>query len=351
MAPDSTGGSPSSTGVDPFRGVEPKSITEIALEENVDVEREDLPAAAKLTDLPLKWMFAAIVVCVGVTLIGQKVEVKQLRQVIADSGLLKPDDQKQADDGADQVERIVADRQALQKRLQELKERKRKMQELTQRDPDPSAPEPAQNKDLTDVPLTVEGLRGEIKARAGPEFESYRSIGTLVVLCVGGFGLILLALFVRLLWAGLFGGVAFAVAFFLGAETWLVWTVTALAAALGGWLGPKLLLAAVLTNTTLACMIIGGLSAGGGVYLGTGSELYALGGLGAGIVLGAVVGFKFARKLFLSSVLANSAGMAATSLWLLWGDLFPYFWPATMGGLMLLDGLATRLYHRIRWGV
>lgn len=350
MPPDTTGGSPSSTGVDPFRGVEPKSITEISLEENVDVEREDLPASAKLTDLPLKWMFAAIIVCVGVSLIGQKVEVKQLKQVIADSGLLKEEDRKHADEGADEVERMVRDREALQQRLRELKDRQRKMKELTERDPLPGEPEPAKDKDLTDVPLTVEGLRAEIKSRAGPEFESYRSIGTLVGLCVGGFGLILLALFVRLLWAGLFGGAAFGATFLLGADAWLVWTLTALAAALGAWLGPKLLLAAVVTNTTIACIAIGGLSVGGGVYLGTGSELYALGGLGAGIVLGAVIGFKFARKLFLSSVLANTAGLAATSLWLLWGDLFPYFWPATMGGLMLFDGLATRLYHRIRWG-
>jgi hypothetical protein len=121
------------------------------------------------------------------------------------------------------------------------------------------------------------------------------------------------------------------------------------AAAFGAWLGPKLLLAAVVSNTMLAGLVLGGLIAGGSAYLGTGDELYGLIGLGAGAVLGVVLGYKFARPLFLSAVLANTAGMAATALWLIWGDLYPFFWPATLGGLMLFDGAATRLYHHLRW--
>lgn len=329
---------PGSTSLDPFRGVEPKSITEIELEQDVAVEREELPDAAKLTDLPWLWIVLATLVCVGASLVGQFVEVKHLKKVVQESGLLKPEEKQAAED----AEQIVADREKIQQRLRELKDRKRKLRELTE--------EPAQEeKDITDVPLTIEGLRAEIRDRAGESFENYRRFGTLGALVIGGFGLILLALFVRALWAALFGGVAFAACFLAGLDPWITWGVAALAAAVGAWLGPKLLLAAVVSNTMFAGLVIGGILAGGSVYLGTASELYALIGLGAGAVLGLVLGYKFARPLFLSAVLANTAGMSATALWLIWGDLYPFFWPSTLGGLMLFDGVATRLYHRLRW--
>ena len=38
---------------DPFEDVDAKSITEIELDQRVDIEREALPAAARLTDLPM----------------------------------------------------------------------------------------------------------------------------------------------------------------------------------------------------------------------------------------------------------------------------------------------------------
>lgn len=334
-------GDPGSTTLgDPFRGVEPKTITEIELEQDVDVEREELPDAAKLTDLPWVWLILTTVLCVAASLVGQFVEVKHLKKVVAESGLLKPEEKQAADD----VEEIVRDREKIQQRIRELKDRKRKLKELTEEPADEAG------RDATDVPLTVEGLREEIRQRAGQNFENYRRFGTLGALVIGGFGLILLALFVRALWAALFGGVAFAACFFAGLDPWIVWGAAALAAAVGAWLGPKLLLAAVVSNTTFAGLMLGGVIAGGGVFLGTGDELLALIGLGAGGVLGLVLGYKFARPLFLSAVLANTAGMAATTLWLIWGDLYPFFWPSILGGLMLFDGVATRLYHRLRWG-
>lgn len=324
---------------DPFGGVDPKSITEIELEQNVHVQREALPDAAKLTDLPWLWLILATVLCVGASLVGTLVEARHLKQVIQQSGLLNEEEAKSAQD----VEQLVADREKLQQRMRDLKDRQRKLKE-------PGKSASPDEPGLENLPLTVEGLREDIRRRAGTDFDNYRRLATLAALVIGGFGLILMALFVRVLWAALFGGVAFAACFFAGLDPWITWGAAALAAAVGAWLGPKLLLAAVVSNTTMAGMILGGMIAGGGVFLGTGNELFSFIGLGAGAVLGLVLGYKFARPLFLSAVLANTAGVAATSLWLIWGDLYPYFWPSMLGGLMVFDGLATRLYHRVRWG-
>jgi hypothetical protein len=99
----------------------------------------------------------------------------------------------------------------------------------------------------------------------------------------------------------------------------------------------------------LAGLILGGTAGGGAVYLVTGNELYSIFGLGVGLVVGALIGFKYLRQLFLSAVLANAAGFGTLVLWLAWGELFAHFWPITFGGLMITDAVATRIYHKVRW--
>lgn len=339
-----TDGRPKRAPPDPFAGVEAKSVTEIEIDEGVKVARVQLPDAAKLTDLPMIFLLAAVVMCAGATLIGQLVEAEHLHQIVHELGL--PHEEPAGTATPEPVDQLKQDRLALQKRVRELKQRQRNFEKSTRASPATVQPEPEERG----IPLTIEAVREELRLRAGENFEAYRRFATLIALLVGGLGLILLAVFVRVLWAAIFGAAAFGLTFALELNPWVVWTATLLAGSFGAWLGPKLLLAAVLTNTTLAGTVLGGLAVGGGVYLLSGNELYALVGLGAGVVLGAVAGFKYARPLFLSAVVANTAGVAALTLWLLWGDLFPYFWPVTMGGLMLFDGLATRLYHRMRWG-
>jgi hypothetical protein len=193
-------------------------------------------------------------------------------------------------------------------------------------------------------------LREEIRRIAGDQYDSYRKFATLIALLIGGLGLILMAVFVRVLAAALIGGVAGVALFFLQVDPWIMWAGTAVGAALGAWLAPRLLLANMLFNVALAGMVLGGAALGGGVYLATMDELYAIFGLGVGVVLGALLGFKFARPLFLCAVLANAAGFATLILWLGWGELYPHFWPVTFGGLMIVDAVATRIYHKVRWG-
>jgi hypothetical protein len=49
-------------------------------------------------------------------------------------------------------------------------------------------------------------------------------------------------------------------------------------------------------------------------------------------------------------VLGNAAGFASLLLWLSWGEVFMHFWAVTFGGLMIIDAIATRIYHKVRWG-
>ena len=89
---------------DPFEDVDAKSITEIELDQRVDIEREALPAAARLTDLPLKWVLLTLILCIGASELAQRVERKQLIQAARDSGLLKEEDAAKADE----VDQVVA---------------------------------------------------------------------------------------------------------------------------------------------------------------------------------------------------------------------------------------------------
>lgn len=343
--PKPHGKKPEAPPTDPFADVEAKTITEIEADQRVDLEREALPAAAKLTDLPMKWVLVTLLVCIGVSELAQRVERKHLVAAAEKSGLLKADEEKPAET----AEPVVNDRKRIQDRIRELKEKRRNIASEP-RDPREAKPA-AENESAEDarVPLTLESLREEIRSLAGDQYDSYRKFATLIALLVGGLGLILLAVFVRVLAAALIGGAAGVALFFLQVEPWIMWLAVGLGAALGAWLAPRLLLANILFNVALAGMCVGGMALGGGVYLATGHELYSIFGLGIGIVVGALVGFKLARPLFLSAVLANAAGTATLVLWLAWGELFSHFWPVTFGGLMIVDAVATRVYHRVRW--
>jgi hypothetical protein len=330
---------------DPFVDVDAKSITQIEEDQSVELERVELPAAAKLTDLPMKWVLLTLLLCIGVSELAQRVERKHLVAAAENAGLLKPEEVEKAEEAGE----LVSEREKIQQRIRELKDKREKLRTGTRSDPE-SKPATEEADDEPSVPLTLESLRAEIRRLAGDDFDNYRKFATLIALLVGGLGLILLAVFVRVLAAALLGGIVGVILFFLQVEPWIMWTAAGLGAALGAWLAPRLLLANMLFNVSLAGMVLGGLSVGGGVYLVTGHELYSIFGLGIGLVVGALLGFKFARPLFLCAVLANAAGFGTFVLWLGWGDLFAHFWPVTFGGLMITDAVATRIYHRVRWG-
>lgn len=329
---------PAAPVTDPFQDVDAKSITEIELDQRVDLQREDLPAAAKLTDLPMKWVLLVLIVCIGASELAQRVESKQLIQAARDSGLMKPEEAERADE----VDELVKDRERVQDRIRELQDKRDQFDKL-------SGEEKADAEEAPEIPLTMESLRAEIRRLAGDRYEDYRKFATLIALLIGGFGLILLAVFVRALAAALIGGIAGGVVFFLQLDPWIMYAAAGAGALIGAGLAPRLLLANMLFNVTLAGMMLGGVLFGGGVFMVTGNELYSIFGLGIGLVMGALIGFKFARQLFLSAVLANAAGFSTLVLWLAWGDLYAHFWPITFGGLMILDAVATRIYHRVRW--
>lgn len=332
---------------DPFADVEAKSITEIELDQRMDLEREALPPAARLTDLPMKWVLITLLVCIGVSELAQRVERKHLLQAAQESGLLKEEEVEQAKE----ADELMAERERIRQRIDELKERRRKFDELqaTGEDALKGTSGEATEEDEPEIPLTLESLRARLRSLAGADYDNYRRFATLIALLIGGFGLILLAVFVRVLAAALIGGLAGTAAFFLQVEPWILWSSAGVGALIGAWLAPRFLLANMLFNVTLAGLVLGGTLVGGGVYLATGHELYSIFGLGVGLVLGALIGFRYSRQLFLSAVLANSAGFATLILWLAWGELFAHFWPVTFGGLMILDAVATRIYHRVRW--
>lgn len=337
---------------DPFGGVDAKSITEIEMDESVRLAREPLPAAARLTDLPLKWVLLALVLCVGINELAQRVEARHLIEKSRDTGLITEEEAQTARDADD----MVSERERIQNRMKELRERRRRINEIKTglEDPDDPAPsaktETAEPDDEATIPLTLEALRTELRRLAGDRYDTYRRWATLAALLVGAFGLILMAVFVRLLAAVVIGGIAAGVAFLLQAETWVLAVSGGAGALAGAVFAPRLLLANMLVNVTLAGTVLGGTLLGGGVYLATTNELYAIFGLGSGVVLGAIIGFKYSRQLFLLAVLINCAGAATQVLWLAWGDLFPHFWPVTFGGLMIVDAIATRIYHKVRWG-
>lgn len=324
--------------VDPFSGVHAKSISEVELA----LDREPLPPSAQLTNLPLKWVLIMLMLCLGTNLMVAGVERSQLITAAEDKGLISESEAEDARSTNDLVDKRVEYRD----RLRELKKRRAEFERLKD-DPLSEAPEELTEPD--DIPLTLETVREDLIERAGESFPQYQRAVTIVALLVGALGLIVLALFVRVLGAAVLGGGAFAATCFAGLEPEITWAAAGIGALAGVFFAPRLLLANMLMNSTFAMIVVGGVLAGGGVYLSTGDELYSMFALGGGAVIGAIFGLKFARQLFLSAVLANCAGMATLALWLMWGELYANFWPLTFGALMIFDGVATRIYHKVRW--
>ncbi|MCF6229040.1 MAG: hypothetical protein L3J82_10385 [Planctomycetes bacterium] len=334
----------SKDGKDPFSSVDAKSVTEIELDHGVKLDREPLPPAAQLTNLPLKWVFLMLMLCLGANMMVAHVERSQLISAAEDKGLIT---ESEAED-ARAADRIVDQREEYRDRLRELKQRRAEFERLRNgSEDDIEATEKVSEPD--GIPLTLETLREDLIERAGDKFPTYQRAVTVFALVIGGLGLIVLALFIRILGAAVLGGGAFAGTWFVGVEPQIMWAATGVGALAGLFFAPRLLLANMLINSAIAMMLIGGILAGGGVYISTGDELYSMFALGGGAVLGAIFGIKYARQLFLSAVLANCAGMATLALWLMWGEIYANFWPLTFGALMIFDGVATRIYHKVRW--
>ncbi|MHC4839874.1 MAG: hypothetical protein ACYTDT_02795 [Planctomycetota bacterium] len=329
---------------DPFDGVAAKTLTEVEMEHGVELDREPLPASAQLTNLPLKWVLLMLLLCLAANLTVARVERSQLISAAEDNGLISAEEAEDAKSADDMIE----EREQIRDRIRELKKRRAEFERLEN-----EAKTEADNVDTQeepeDVPLTLESLREDLIERAGDSFSNYQRAVTIVALVIGALGLIVMALFVRVLGAAILGGGGFVAAWFTGLEPAYTWGAVGAGALLGLFFAPRMLLANMLVNSTFAMMIIGAILGGGGVYLGTGDELYSMFALGVGAVVGAIFGIKYARQLFLSAVLANCAGLATLALWLMWGELYANFWPLTFGALMIFDGVATRIYHKVRW--
>src|SRR5690606_24684960 len=139
--------------------VEAKSITEIEMDQRVDLEREELPAAAKLTDLPMKWVLLTLLLCIGVSELAQRVERKHLIQAAREAGLLKEEEVSQAE----KADELISEREKIQQRIKELQDRRKRAEELVNG-------EEEQAEDAPSIPLTMESLRAEIRRLAGDQY-------------------------------------------------------------------------------------------------------------------------------------------------------------------------------------
>ncbi len=368
-------------------------------------EPQPLPASATLTDLPLKWLVLTLIVCIGVSYLWQQVEQQHLVNTVRARGLMTEDEIK----AAKASRNLREQREAVSRRVREHVRVRRQLREAEKSRPaarpgprrdkakadalaplapkgsaagvygfgacgfaaaaDSNAPKddktsPFSLPDLSglpdipalldelqqvEIPMTPEALREWIKIQAGDQYEEGRKTATLIALGVGAFGLILLAIVVRVIGAMVLGGATFAATFFTGVEPGWMWVGTGAAALAGFMLAPRVLLATVYGNGALAGMVIGAVALGGGAYMFTEVDTQGLMGVGVGAAAGALAGIKLARPLYLCALLANTAGLATAVLWLCWGDLFEHFVPVTFGGLMITDAVITRIYHKVRW--
>ncbi|MDC1142552.1 hypothetical protein OAU50_05640 [Planctomycetota bacterium] len=332
-----------------------------------EFESESQSAAAQLTNLPLKWVVLMLLLCLATNLTIARVERSQLIASAEDKGLITQEEAA----GAKQADRLVDEREQIRDRIRELKKKRSKFRRMKKEiddgmdegDPERESRRKARRESLRsdnesdadtdapddEIPLTLESVREDLIEHAGDSFPTYQKGVTVLALVIGALGLIVMALFVRVLGAAILGGGTFAVAWFMDVEPGILWGAAGVAALAGTFFAPRMLLANMLVNSAFALMIIGGVMGGGAVYLSTGDEFYALCALGGGALIGAIIGIKYARQLFLSAVLANCAGLATLALWLMWGELYANFWPLTFGALMIFDGVATRIYHKVRW--
>jgi hypothetical protein len=333
-----------------------RAAAEEAEEEEEEDDKADdtrfMSADAKLTHLPLHWAIITLLVCMGISYLINQVDGERMRQALTfakDKGQLSEDDADLAERGITTYEK----RQEYQKKLKNLRERRSELahraRHILESSEHHDEEEQSKVEKLADMPLTVDDFREYLEQKSGDRWGHYRNIATAFALVLGGLGLVVAAYMVRIAGAVLLGAVGAISSFVLGLDPLICIGVGLGGALIGSFLAPRLLLASIYSNAMFAGLIVGGIAGGGSIYLGSNSEALALLGLGVGALFGAMIALKFARQFYLCSVLANTAGMASFILWVVWGEPLPYFNQITFGGLMIVDGLLTRLYHKVRY--
>ncbi len=320
-------------------------------DERVDNTRY-MSADAKLTHLRLHWALFTLLVCMGISFLINQVDGERMRQALSyaqDKGEISKDDKDLAERGISTFEK----RKQYQEKMKELRSKRGELAHRARHILEGSEHEEGEDKSkvekLADMPLTVDDFREYLQDRSGDRWEQYRNIATAFAIILGGLGLVVAAFMVRIAGAVALGAVGATTGFIFGMDPLIILGLGAGGALIGMWMAPRLLLASIYSNAMFAGLIVGGMAGGGSIYLGSGSEWLALMGLGVGALFGAMVALKFARQFYLCSVLANTAGMASFILWLVWGEQFAYFNQITFGGLMIVDGVLTRLYHKVRY--
>lgn len=324
-------------------------------EEEEDDKADDtrfMSADAKLTHLPLHWAIITLCVCVAISFLINQVDGERMRQALTfakEKGQITEDDADLAERGISTYEK----RQEYQKKLRTLRERRTELADRARHMLEGSDHHEDEEKSkvekLADMPLTVDDFREYLQHKAADRWEQWRNTVTAIALIIGGLGLVVAAFMVRIAGAVALGAVGAISCYVMGLDPLICLGTGAVGALIGSLLAPRLLLASIYSNAMFAGLIVGGIAGGGSIFLGSGSEALGLLGLGVGAHFGAMVALKFARQFYLCSVLANTAGLASFMLWVVWGEQFPYFSQITFGGLMVIDGLLTRLYHKVRY--
>lgn len=325
-------------------------------EEDEEDEKADdtrfMSADAKLTHLPLHWAIITLCVCMGISFLINQVDGERMRQALTfakDKGQLSEEDADLAERGITTYEK----RQEYQRKLKNLRERRTELahraRHILEGSEHHEDEEQSKVEKLADMPLTVDDFREYMQEKAGDRWERWRNTVTAIALVIGGLGLVVAAFMVRIAGAVVMGAVGAISGYVIGLDPLICLGAGAAGALIGSLLAPRLLLASIYSNAMFAGLIVGGIAGGGSVYLGSGSEGLGLMGLGVGALFGAMVALKFARQFYLCSVLANTAGLASFMLWVVWGEQFPYFSQITFAGLMIVDGLLTSLYHKVRY--
>ncbi len=328
--------------------------------------KDKLPASAQLTNLPLLWLVAGLLLCMGAGWMIERVDAKRFVSVAERTGAIQESEKVTAEDPPDE---ILANRKDLEKRIRRHRKKRRDWERrynidrkrhrksfrerinAPQASPTPEATDesPEASDPPTEVPFTIDVLRERIEEELGDSLELWRVTITVVALVFGALGLLLTSLFVRVISGATVAAPAFGIAWFFGLDPVISIAIGAAGAVVGMAIGPRLLVAAMMTHAALAGVFFGGVGLGGGVYLFTMEVVWALGAAGAGALLGAMVGFKYYRQLFLTSYVINKAWLATFVLWLFWGDAFPHFWLITFGGLVIADGISARIWFHTRW--
>lgn len=320
-------------------------------DERVDNTRY-MSADAKLTHLRLHWALITLLVCMGISFLINQVDGERMRQALnfaQEKGEISKDDKDLAERGISTFEQ----RKKYQDKMKDLRSKRKDLahraRHILENSEHHETEDQSKVEKLADMPLTMDDFRQYLEQQSGDRWEQYRNIATAFAIILGGLGLVVAAFMVRIAGAVALGAVGATTGFIFGMDPLIIGGMGLFGALIGMWMAPRLLLASIYSNAMFAGLIVGGMAGGGSIYLGTGSEWLALMGLGVGALFGAMVALKFARQFYLCSVLANTAGMASFILWLVWGEQFPYFNQITFGGLMILDGLLTRLYHKVRY--